>query len=553
MPEGNAGRKVDANRFSMVPRGDVPRSAFDVVHTHKTTFDAGYLIPMYVDEVLPGDSMRVRMHAFARLATAIVPVLDNLIFETFFFFVPNRLTWSNWERFMGEQLTIADGTDFVTPQITPNLSEVSTVGSIWDYMGLTVNGATGVGLESYNALPFRAYNLIWNDWFRDQDLQSPIAVPTGDGPDAATVGSIQFRGKRHDYFTTCRPWPQKPNLGVTAGWWSAGDELRQVEPGRDFLTIPYGGIHGVGAPVSGLGVDLATLTGGSVNVKESGGRLPTYTPSYSNSAMRIRAQATDASPDVKVLVNDIRTAMMFQAWQERNARGGTRYAEIVRSHFGVVSPDSRLQRPEFLGGGRTYITTTPVNQTSASGITGSTTLLGEQAATGTLSAYNHGFSASFTEHGIVLGLMNVRADLTYQQGVNRMWYRKSKFDYYWPGFAHLGEQAVFSKEIFSDGTAGDNTVFGYQERWSEYKYKPSRVSAYMRSSAPTPLDMWHFAQLFNPRPVLNGTYMLDVPPLARVLQTGVVQHQSFLCDMMFETRMVRAMPMYSIPGVGTRF
>jgi len=546
-------RKVQTNRFAMTPQSHVQRSAFDSQHTHKTTFDAGKLIPFYVDEVLPGDSFRVRLSAFARLATAIVPVLDNLIFETFFFFVPNRLVWSNWERFMGEQLSPSDSTDFVTPQMEATWSEISLPGSIYDYLGITVNGVTGVGVFSVNALPFRAYNLIYNDWFRDEDLVTPLTVNTDDGPDTSADTGLQFRMKRHDYFTTCRPWPSKPVMMPGIGGYTAGDELRNVVPGQDFLWTQFNSQAGMGIPVSGLGVGtLATTSGGPFDVFEPGRRPQIYAPAYGGGDLFIRANEPDGTPSVRVLVNDIRTGLMFQQWMERNARGGTRYAELVRKHFGVTSPDARLQRPEYLGGGRTYITTNPVAQTSASGITGSTTVLGEQAATGTVQAYDHGFSQSFTEHGIVLGILNVRADYTYQQGNNRMWFRKSKFDYFWPDFAHLGEQAVIRKEIFADGSAEDDNVFGYQERWAEYKYLPSRTSGYMRSSVATPLDMWHFGEFFNPAPVLNGTFMLENPPLSRVLQTGVFANQSFFCDLLLDRRLVRPMPMYSIPGVGVR-
>lgn len=553
MPSG-AQRKVQTNRFAMTPRSDVPRSAFDVQHGHKTTFDAGYLIPCYVDEVLPGDSMRVRMHAFARLATPIVPVMDNLIFETFFFFVPNRLVWTNWERFMGEQDSPTDITDFVTPQIEMSHTQISVVGSVADYMGITVDGNVGATLEYFNALPFRAYNLIWNEWFRDQDLQVKVSVPGGDGPDGAGLATLLRRSKRHDYFTTCRPWPAKPVMQPSTGGFMAGDELRNLVPGQDYANVMYNPNSGVGAPISGLGVLGAAATAvSSGGVKEPGQRtVADYSFYYDGSDLLMRSPFADGQPDVKVLINDIRTANMLQQWMERNARGGTRYAEILRSHFGVTSPDARLQRPEFLGSGRSYVTTSPVAQTSASGIAGSTTVLGEQAAIGTLSAYNHGFSQSFTEHGFVIGLMNIRADLSYQQGVNRMWFRKSKFDYYWPQFGNLAEQAVFSKEIFNDGSAGDDTVFGYQERYSEYKYKPSRVSSHFRSSSATPLDMWHFAQNFAPRPVLNANFIIDVPPIDRALQ-AVFPASSFLCDMLFETRLVRCMAMYGIPGVGMRF
>lgn len=554
MPSGQM-RSVDAARFAMVPRSDVPRSAFPISHTHKTTFQSGYLVPVFVDEVLPGDSISLRMHAFSRIATAIVPVMDNLILESFFFFVPNRILWSNWERFMGEQNSPSDSTDFVTPQVVPTWNDVT--GTIYDWMGITMNGVVA-GSISVNALPFRAYNLIWNDWFRDEDLQTPLTVNMGDGPDTVSDYAIRRRGKRHDYFTTGRPWPAKPVMQPSTGGYTAGDALRQVAPGRDFAFVQYNNYGGIGAPVSGIGTDAAVAPGaGPTTVVTPGQRTEIYAPRYNSATqsiyLRAPGGAVGTQPDVRVLVQDIRTAMQFQAWTEKNARGGTRYAEIVRTHFGVISPDARLQRPEFLGGGRSFVSVNPVNQTSASGLTGGTTVLGEQSGTGTISVYGHGFSHSFTEHGIILGLVNIRSDMSYQQGINRMFFRKSKFDYYWPAFAHLPEQAVLSKEIYSDGTAGDSDVFAYQERWAEYKYKPSRISSAMRSSHPQPLDMWHFSQDFASRPSLNSAFIEENPPVDRVLQASAFADQQFLIDCLFEGRYVRAMPVYSIPGVGSRF
>lgn len=553
MPTGQM-RSVDARRFAMVPRNDVPRSAFDVSHTHKTTFPAGYLIPVFVEEVLPGDSISVRMHAFARLATAIVPFMDNLILESFFFFTPNRIVWNNWERFMGEQASLTDITDFVTPQVVPTWNDV--ILSIFDYMGITLNGA-GAGSVSVNALPFRAYNLIYNDWFRDEDLAVKMAEnQASDGPDAVANYFLCRRGKRHDYFTSARPWPQKPIMQPNIGGYTSGDELRNLQPGGDFLFTQFSATNNIGAPVTGIGVGgAAATTAGPSSFKTPGNRGGTWDPFYTSTTapVALRAGTTNAAPDVKVLINDIRTAFMFQTWQEKNARGGTRYAEIVRSHFGVISPDARLQRPEYLGGGRTFVSVNPVAQTSATGLAGGSTPLGDQAANGTFSAYNHGFSSSFTEHGIILGLVNVRADLTYQQGIRRMWFRKSKFDYYWPSMAHLGEQAVFSKEVFNDGTAGDDDVFGYQERWAEYRYSPNRTSAAFRSQYATPLDMFHLGQEFAARPVLNQSFIEEDPPVGRVLVTSAFASQQFMMDILFQERMVRAMPMFSIPGIGTRF
>lgn len=553
MPHNNM-KSVDARRFSMVPRSDVPRSAFDVNHTHKTTFPSGYLIPVFVDEVLPGDTFNVKMHAFARLATAIVPVMDNLILESFFFFVPNRLIWGHWERFMGQQDNPTDSTDFVTPQVVPTWNDVT--GTLYDYMGVTLNGAVA-GSVAVNALPFRAYNFIWNEWFRDEDLQTraPWASGGDDGPDTVADYVLRRRGKRHDYFTSARPWPAKPVMQPSTGQWIFGDELSNPVPGQNYVNVTYNTNSGVGAPITGLGMTAAATTGLSTGpIREPGGRvIADYSPSYLPTDLRLRTVTTDGHPDVKVLINDIRTANMLQQWMEKNARGGTRYTELVRTHFGVISPDARLQRPEYLGGGRSFVNIHPVQQTSATGITGGSTVLGEQSATGTFSAYGHGFSSSFTEHGIILGLLNIRSDMTYQQGIRRMFFRKSKFDYYWPQFNGLGEQAIFSKEIFSDGTAGDDTIFGYQERFSEYKYHPNRTSSVMRSSHPTPLDMWHFGQEFSSRPVLNPAFIEENPPVDRALIVASFAEQQFLIDMLFSQRMVRAMPIYSIPGMGGRF
>lgn len=541
--EGNyKSRSVDASRFAMVPRSDVPRSAFEVPTGHRTTFAAGRIVPLYVDEVLPGDSVRVKMTAFARLATPIVPVMDNIILESFFFFVPNRLVWTNWEKFMGEQANPADTTAYLIPQIS--ITDDS-IGTLADYFGVTMNGTAETEML-VNALPFRGYNLIWNEWFRDQDLQDPVVVDVDDGPDAqADYGTLQ-RGKRHDYFTSARPWPQKPinTLQLTSG--------DPFIPGGNML-LPQSG-----APVTGVG-QLAGAVGVAAGTpaKWTGGRLEAPVNEFQGGViMKATGTGAGAFPDVRVLVNDIRTAVAVQAMMERNSRSGTRYSEIVRAHFGVTSPDARLQRPEYLGGGRAHITVNPVAQTSASGATGTTTVLGELAGVATVVASDHGFSQSFTEHGYVFGFVSARADLSYQNGTNRMWFRRTQFDFYWPGLAHLGEQAILSRELYSLGdfdAAGDVSVFGYQERWSEYKYKPSRISGAFRSTHATPLDMWHLAQNFYPvRPVLNEEFIVEAPPMDRVLQVATTFDQQFLIDSYFAVRMVRPMPMFSIPGFGPR-
>lgn len=545
-------RSVDSSRFAMVPRNDIPRSAFDVVHGHKTTFDGGLLVPVYVKEVLPGDSLRTRMTAFCRLSTPLVPLMDNIFMEVFFFFVPNRLVWDNWARFMGEKADTTDTTAFLVPRVGfPQASLLP--GNIGDYMGVCLQAA---GTIEVSALPFRGYALIWNEWFRDQDLQDPILVNTDDGPDLDSDVVLQFRNKRHDYFTSARPWPEKPyntdalsNMATyPAGYFPGGN-----------MTFPRG--LGVGAPVSGLGVAGGSVsTAGAATVIQSGSRTQAFGAGLlgtghwvsTDDAFYMKANSAGLAPDVRVFVNDLRTAVAVQGFQERNARGGTRYTELVRSQFGVTSPDARLQRPEYLGGGRVSVTINPVAQTSATGSAGTTTVLGELAGVGSALG-SASFSQSFTEHGYVLGLVNVRPDLTYQQGIERHWFRSTPFDFYVPALAHLGEQAIWSKELFATGVAADDDlVFGFQERWSEYKWAPSRTSGHFRSTSPTPLDMWHVGQEFAIRPLLTTEFVVQDPPFGRVLQSNTVAASELLFDSVFEERWVRCMPMYSIPGLGPR-
>lgn len=544
-------RSTDPDRFAMVPRSDVPRSAFSVPHTHKTTFGAGFLVPLYLEEVLPGDSFSVRMTAFARLATPIVPVMDNLILESFFFFVPNRLVWNNWERFQGQQDSPGDITAFLIPQISiTDDTAFPGSGNLSDYFGVTMN-YTAESEIFVNALPFRGYNLIWNEWFRHQDLQDPAVVDLDDGPDAQVdYLAPQRRGKRHDYFTSCMPWPQKPTAQASFIYGNGSPAI----PGQNMTLGNM--LYGVGAPVSGIGVSSppdAPTTG----LPQSWSGARTITPAFQHSTLVepfVMRTGGSGVPDIRVQINDLRTAVMLQNFLEKSARGGTRYSEMVRNIWGVTSPDARLQRPEYLGGGRAQVTVNPVAQTSASGATGTTTVLGELAGIGTAIASGHGFSQSFTEHGFVFGLICVRADMTYQNGTNRMWFRRTPFDIYSPPFAHLGEQAVLQKEIYSVGGVGadDNTVFGYQERWSEYKYKPNRVSGLFRSKHPTPLDMWHLAQNYTIAPTLNEIFMIEDPPVERVLQVATNEGEQFLVDSVFDCRYVRCMPMFSIPGLGSR-
>lgn len=547
---------VDPSRQMMQPRSDVSRSAFSVRDFHKTTFGIGTLVPFFWDEVLPGDSLRTHMSALVRLANPIVPVMDNLYFQTFFFFVPFRLVWDHWEQFIAGPKDAADTTRYLVPQI-PVVNADCSPGSIADYLGLTVNGSANS--INVSALPFRAYSLIWNEWFRSQQLQNAVVVSTGDGPDAMISYGTFAVSKRHDYFTSALPWPQAVTHTEESG------NIGAVAPGGRMVLGDL--TYGVGVPVHGFGKNSAARTAGPLsNVRESGGRLVTYGDYYTvNPATQpfyVKSQPAADYPDVRVLVNDIRTANMLQRVLEHQARGGGRYTEYLSVVFGVRPQDSRLQRPEFLGGGRTMVTINPVAQTSqtytAVGTDFAKTVLGQQAANGYIAATDHGFSHSFPEHGIVMGIGVVRSDLTYQQGVERKWRRKSQFDFYRPETAFLGEQAILSSEIYCDGSAGDSDVFGYQERWAEYRTRLSRTSGYMRSvlggGASGVLDMWHFGEKFASRPTLNGSSFLpDLAPVDRVMPTGQPYYAAqFLADVMFESTFVRPIPMFSVPSVGDR-
>jgi hypothetical protein len=475
--------------------------------------------------------------------------MDNMHLDSFFFFVPNRLIWDNWQKFMGQQANPDSSISYVVPQqVSP--AGGYAIGSLQDYMGLpTVGQVTAGQTVSHCAFWPRAYNLIYNEWFRDENLQNSVTVDTGDGPDTVTNYTLLRRGKRKDYFTSSLPWPQKGAsvtlpLGTTAPVYGTGKGVGLTDG-----NVNYGLSTSTG--------QLLTGTTGSYNANvgaTSSGTNPAASKVMGVVTSGVSGLYADLSTATAATINQLRQSFQIQKLLERDARGGTRYTEIIRSHFGVISPDARLQRPEYIGGGSTNININPIAQTSGTNASGTTTPMGTLAAMGTALAHNHGFTYSSTEHGVIIGLVAVRADLTYQQGLARMWSRSTRYDFYFPAFATLGEQAVLNKEIYVTGNSGDNDVFGYQERWAEYRYYPSRISSLFRSTAAGTIDAWHLAQKFTTTPTLNTTFIQDTPPVSRIVAVGASANgQQFIFDSFFDCKKARPMPMYSVPGLIDHF
>lgn len=529
-----------SHAFSQVPAVQIQRSTFDRSHGYKTTFNSGYLIPFYVDEALPGDTFNLQATMFARLTTPLKPLMDNMYLETFFFAVPYRLVWTNFQKFMGEQEP-GVFTSYNIPQMT---GRVVAVGSLDDYLGIPLGAGANVLSTS---LWHRAYNLIYNQWFRDENLVASAVVDLDDGPDVITDYVLRRRGKRHDYFTSCLPWPQKAGSAVSLPLGTSAPVIR-----GSATSFP----QFIGATSAHVNTKL--ITGAATNptnlaIDDGGaGNWGANETLYWNSGASASGLVADLSNATAATINAIRQAFQIQKYLERDARGGTRYTEKIRAHFGVTSPDARLQRSEYLGGGSTPVVVNPIAQTAPAA--GGSTPLANLGAIGTVTASGHGFSKSFTEHCLLLGLMSVRADLTYCKGMERMFSRTTIYDFYWPEFAHIGEQAVLNKEIFYDRTAGDTqneAVFGYQERYAEYRYKPSKLTGLFRTDAAGTLDIWHLAQDFSVLPTLGQTFIEEFPPVARVV--AVPSEPEFYFDSYLKLVCARPMPVFGVPGLVDHF
>jgi hypothetical protein len=518
-------KSVMVHSFSDIAKTSAPRSTFDRSHGHKSAIDAGYLYPVFVDEILPGDSIKLSPKILARLSTPLYPLMDNITLDFDLFFVNNRILWENWVKFMGEQRNPSDSTDYTVPTMTSPAGGYDD-NSIYDYMGLP----PGIAGYEHSVLPLRAYNVIYDEFYRDENLSTSLWERTGDTGDLETDFAIRSRGKRHDYFSSCLPWPQKNNA--------------------DEVVLPLG----TSAPVLGIGTNTQSFTTGPLTVYESDGGSDSY-GYYGHAGIEIKGTAaTNGYPDVyadlsnatAATINELRQAVMIQKMLERDARSGTRYGELVRAHFGVTNPDGRLQRPEFLGRVSGNLNINPVAQTG----TDTTTPVGTLGGFGTIAINQGTIVGSFSEHGWLIGILSTRHDLTYQQGIERFWTRQTRYDHYFPDLAHLGEMAVKNQEIYVQGTSADDDVFGYQEAWADYRYKPSKLSAEMRSSHATSLDAWHLSQEFSSLPTLNSTFIKDAPPMSRVIASGTDPH--FILDAYLDYKHTRAMPVFSIPGFGAR-
>jgi hypothetical protein len=549
------------SHFSLAPHVDISRSRFDRSASLKTSFNVGDVVPFFLDEVLPGDTFSVDTSKVVRMQTLLTPMMDNVYLDTYYFFVPNRLVWDHWKQFCGENTESAwiPETEYTLPQITSPANSGWSVGTLADYFGIP----TGVPGLSVSSLPFRAYALIMNEWFRDQNLQDPLVVPTDDSTvagvntgtfvtDVAKGGKPFIAAKYHDYFTSCLPSPQKgPDVlipSATAGEYPVVPRSNVVPSnlldGTTYTAKIYKAGSDANATRAGIGFYVSDdlQTGTQTNGLISTGSRNTDSIPVINNLWAV------ASGGLGATINQLRLAFQIQKFYEQQARGGSRYTEVVRSFFGVTSPDARLQRPEYLGGNRVPINVNQIIQQSGteSGTTPQGTVVGQSLTTDSHSD----FTKSFTEHGLIIGLMVARYDHTYQQGLNRLWSRKDKFDFYWPVFANIGEQPVKNKEIYAQGNAKDDEVFGYQEAWADYRYKPNMVTGEMRSAYAQSLDVWHLADDYNALPTLSDAWIReDKSTVDRVLAVQSSVSNQLFADIYVKNLCTRPMPMYSIPGL----
>ena len=539
-------KSVMKHQFSRVPQVKIPRSKFNRSSGLKTTFNTSVCIPVYCDEALPGDTFNLNFSSFTRLATPIHPFMDNIYIDSFFFAVPIRLIWDNWQKFNGEQDNPGDSTDYVIPQMTSPAGGYEEL-SLHDYFGLP----TKVEGLSHSALFHRAYYKIYNDWFRDQNIGDSVVIPTGDGPDDPNDYQLFARMKRHDYFTSCLPWPQKGEavnipIGDSAPVTLDGAVTTISASGSPTFTNYNSETHNLN-----FHENIDTVHWNSQ--PQITGTDPAVWLDSGITATTDGTATADLSSATATTINQLRQAFQMQRMFERDARGGTRYTEIIRSHFGVISPDARLQRAEYLGGGTTMLNVHPIPQTSGAFSTAESPQ-GNLAGVGTALGSNSGFSKSFTEHCLIIGLVSTRSDLTYQHGLDRMWSRKTRYDFYWPSLSHLGEQAVLNKEIYAQGSVdptADEAVFGYQERYAEYRYKPSKITGKMRSNTDQSLDSWHLSQDFDSLPALNLEFIMEDPPIDRII--AVPSEPKFIMDAYFSVNCARPMPLYGVPGMIDHF
>lgn len=555
--------RVKAHNFSNAPQVYQKRSRFDRSFVRKMTFDEGKLVPFFVDEVLPGDTISLTVRDFCRLATPVAPFMDNLYLDKFFFFVPNRLVWEHWQNFCFEQEDPEDSTDYVVPtcQLAGGTAGENGIGTVWDYFALPTGLTKALNV---NVLPFRMYYLIWNEWFRDENLQKSVKIDKSDTNavfNAARIAdqpswifstgttyvngfALAPRGKRFDYFTSALPFQQK-GPGVSIGLAGTASVDSTIPIDWPMEVKPNGGSYSTVNRYELKDTDYATRTGALWTNNSNSN-------DWSGTNLKLPDFSTGLTVDLDsssiFTISSLRTAFQMQKFYERLARGGSRYTEVLTSFFGVVSPDSRLQRPEYLGGSSKMMNINPVAQTSS---TGDITPQGNLAAYGVSASKYHAFTKSFVEHGYIIGLLEVRADLTYQQGINKMWLRSTVYDWYWPTFAHLSEQAILNAEIYAQGTEEDKGVFGYQERYAEYRYHPSEICGQFRSTYTKPLDVWHLSQKFDSLPTLSDQFIQDKPPVERVV--AVKNYPHFLIDIGFKYHTTRAMPMYGIPGLVDHF